>query len=55
MKAPKKAVLTRGVMGHQVGEVIEVIEFKGSGLYRVRFSDEDTGIIGVSSFTILGE
>lgn len=50
----KKAVLNQRVGSadaQQAGQEIEVLDFRGSSIYRVRFVDGSTLTIGSSSFT----
>lgn len=49
----KYAKLNRNYFNQVSGSLIEVLEFRGSGLYRVRFSDGSTDVIGKSSFTLI--
>lgn len=48
---PKTTKLIKNWFGHKAGETVEVLSFKGSGLYRVRFEDGSTDIIGASSLS----
>ena len=41
--------LARNWFGHQAGETVQILSLKRAGLYRVRFEDGSTDVIGSSS------
>lgn len=49
----KNAKLNRNYFDHQIGEIIEVLEFRGNGRYYVKFANGETDMIGKSSFTLV--
>ena len=49
----KTAKLNKDYFNQVSGSLIQVLEFRGAGLYRVKFSDGSTGIIGKSSFNLI--
>jgi len=49
------ASLTKKYFSHKVGEIVTVLSFTGSGLFRVKFEDGSTDTIGISRLDMINQ
>lgn len=49
----RNAALRKGYFAHEVGEQVTVLRYLGSGMYRVRFANDETDVVGRSSLLFI--